>query len=130
MNKQNSSTINEFQKKQDQQNLKWISFKWKDSMVWFSCSLTCCQILRSSARQQPAQSNVLNFALRSGIFQHTQSVIDMTTMEGFRTLWNAQVSSAVGIICSGGKMNPYRPVSLSSMLKIKFDEGPQCRDIK
>ena len=51
-------------------------------------------------------------------------------MEGFRTLWNAQVSSAVGIICSGGKMNPYRPVSLSSMLKIKFDEGPQCRDIK
>ena len=120
MNKQNSSTINEFQKKQDQQNLKWISFKWKDSMVWFSCSLTCCQILRSSARQQPAQSNVLNFVLRSEIFQHTQSVIDMTTMEGLRTLWNAQVSSAVGIICSGGKMNPYRPVSLSSMLKINF----------
>ena len=130
MNKQNSSTINESHKKQNQHNLRWISFKWKDSMVWFSCSLTCCQILRSSARQQPAQSNVLNFALRSRIFQHTQSVIDMTTMEGFRTLWNAQVSSAVGIICSGGKMNPYRPVSLSSMLKIKFDEGPQCRDIK
>ena len=32
MNKQNSSTINEFQKKQNQQNLRWISFKWKIQM--------------------------------------------------------------------------------------------------